>query len=103
MSFEIGHSYKGTNGLTYTLLSLDKDFGIFKFNNITKRLRIMNYGGIEAAVQYGEILFKSDKIKVVFDAEFDTPKEVVILKLNNKGERYINVFKAHKEASTIKN
>lgn len=102
MSFEIGHSYKGTNGLTYTLVSLDNGFGIFKLNNVNKRLKITNFGGVDVVIQYGEILFKSDKIKPVFDAEFDTPKEVIILKLNNKGERYINVFKAHKKANTIK-
>lgn len=97
MSFEVGKTYKDSAGNSYTLLSLDKDFGIFKFNRVEKRFRITDYCGVDAVIQYGKVLIKAEKIKPNIDPEFDlTTKVTNVIKLN-KGERYINVFRKHKE------
>ena len=100
MSFELGHVYKDDIGNTYTLLSRQHDFGIFKFNMVEKRLKIINYCGIEAAIQFGKVVVKSDKIKPKFDEELDIPKVTKILKINNNNQRYIDVFKNHKNSQS---
>ena len=96
MSFEVGHSYKDKAGNNYILLSKDKEFGIFKFNNVEKRFRIIKYCGIEAVIQYGTVILKSEKIAPQIDEEFDIPKVKKIIKINNNNQRYIDVFKKHK-------
>lgn len=92
MKFEVGHIYKDKANNSYELLSRDKDFGIFKFNRIQKKFRIVKYCGIEAIIQYGEPIIKAGTIQYVFDPELDEPKEPIELKLNTT-ERYIDVFK----------
>ena len=62
MNFEIGQVFKDKRGNTYTLLSRDKEFGIFKFNAVPRKFKIIQYCGAEAVVQYGEILFQTEKI-----------------------------------------
>lgn len=97
MSFEVGKTYKDSIGNSYTLLSLDKDFGTFKFNKIEKRFKITRYCGVDAVVQYGKVLIKAETIKPHIDPEFDLiVKASNTIKLN-KGERYIDVFRKHKE------
>lgn len=95
MSFEIGQVFKDKRGNIYTLLSRDKDFGIFKFNTVPRKFRIIQYCGAEAVVQFGEILFQTQK-KLPFDEEFDAPKVAKVVKINNNNQRYIDVFKKHK-------
>ena len=95
MNFEVGQVFKDKRGNTYTLLSRDKDFGIFKFNVVPKKFRIIQYCGAEAVVQYGEILFQTEK-KLPYDEEFDAPKVTKVVKINNNNQRYIDVFKSHK-------
>lgn len=95
MNFEVGQVFKDKRGNTYTLLSRDKDFGIFKFNMVPKKFRIIQYCGAEAVVQFGEILFQTQK-KLPFDEEFDAPKVAKVVKINNNNQRYIDVFKKHK-------
>lgn len=95
MNFEVGQVFKDKRGNTYTLLSRDKDFGIFKFNVVPKKFRIIQYCGAEAVVQFGEILFQTQK-KLPFDEEFDAPKIAKVVKINNNNQRYIDVFKKHK-------
>ena len=95
MSFEVGQVFKDKRGNTYTLLSRDKDFGIFKFNMVPRKFRIIQYCGAEAVVQFGEILFQTQK-KLPFDEEFDAPKVAKVVKINNNNQRYIDVFKKHK-------
>ena len=41
MNLEIGQVFKDKQGNTYTLLSRDKEFGIFKFNAVQKKLKII--------------------------------------------------------------
>jgi hypothetical protein len=95
MNFEVGQVFKDKQGNTYTLLSRDKEFGIFKFNAIPKKFKIIQYCGAEAVVQYGEILFQTEK-KLPYDEEFDAPKVAKVVKINNNNQRYIDVFKRHK-------
>lgn len=95
MNFEVGQVYKDKRGNTYTLLSRDKVFGIFKYGKVFKKFRIIQYCGGEAIVQYGEILFQTQK-KLPFDEEFDAPKVAKAVKINNNNQRYIDVFKKHK-------
>ncbi len=95
MNLEIGQVFKDKQGNTYTLLSRDKEFGIFKFNAVQKKLKIIQYCGAEAVVQYGEILFQTAK-KLPYDEEFDASKVVKVAKINNNNQRYIDVFKRHK-------
>lgn len=95
MAFIIGNTYKDKNNNKYTLLKIQNDIGIFKFNCAEKKLKIINYCGVEATTQYGQILFVSDCIKPKYDAEIDMIKETKKYKLNNNNERYINVFKQH--------
>ena len=95
MNFEVGQVFKDKRGNTYTLLSRDKDFGIFKFNMVPKKFRIIQYCGAEAVVQFGEILFQTQK-KLPFDEEFDAPKVAKVVKINNNNQRYIDVFKKPK-------
>jgi len=95
MNFEVGQVFKDKQGNTYTLLSRDKEFGIFKFNAIPKKFKIIQYCGAEAVVQYGEILFQTEK-KLPYDEEFDAPKVAKVVKINNNNQRYIDVFKKHK-------
>lgn len=97
MSFEIGKTYKDSAGNNYTLISLHNDIGIFKFNKIEKKYRIIQYCGTEAVIQYGKVLIKSEQIKPHADPEFDLAQKVTKVIKINKGERYINVFKKHKE------
>lgn len=92
MKFEVGHIYKDKANNTYELLRRDKDFGIFRFNKIERRYRIVKYCGIEAVIQYGTPLIKAGEIKYIFDPDLDLPKEQKVVKLNNT-ERYIDVFK----------
>lgn len=96
MSFEVGKTYNDSLGNNYTLLSIDKDIGTFKFNKIIKKFRIAQYCGVDAVIQYGKVLFKSEKIKPYIDPEFDLiAKSTNKIKIN-KDERYIDVFKKHK-------
>ena len=95
MNFEIGQVFKDKRGNTYTLLSRDKEFGIFKFNAVPRKFKIIQYCGAEAVVQYGEILFQTEK-KLPYDEEFDAPKVAKVVKINNNNQRYIDVFKRHK-------
>ena len=95
MNFEIGQVFKDKRGNTYTLLSRDKEFGIFKFNAVPRKFKIIQYCGAEAVVQYGEILFQTEK-KLPYDEEFDAPKVTKAVKINNNNQRYIDVFKRHK-------
>ena len=48
MNLEIGQVFKDKQGNTYTLLSRDKEFGIFKFNAVQKKLKIIQ------STKYGE-------------------------------------------------
>ena len=95
MNFEIGQVFKDKRGNTYTLLSRDKEFGIFKFNAVPRKFKIIQYCGAEAVVQYGEILFQTEK-KLPYDEEFDAPKVAKVVKINNNNQWYIDVFKRHK-------
>ena len=95
MNFEVGQVFKDKQGNTYTLLSRNKEFGIFKINAVQKKLKIIQYCGAEAVVQYGEILFQTAK-KLPYDEEFDAPKVIKVAKINNNNQRYIDVFKRHK-------
>lgn len=95
MNFEVGQVFKDKRGNTYTLLSRGKDFGIFKFNSVPRRFKIIPYCGAEAVVQYGEVLFQT-QTKLPFDEEFDAPKVAKVVKINNNSQRYIDVFKKHK-------
>ena len=95
MNFKIGQVFNDKQGNTYTLLSRDKEFGIFKINAVQKKLKIIQYCGAEAVVQYGEILFQTAK-KLPYDEEFDAPKVTKTAKINNNNQRYIDVFKRHK-------
>lgn len=99
MSFEIGKCYKDKNNNVYKLLTIENNFGIFKLNLITKRLKIIKYCGIDVALEYGNVLLKSESIKPVFDSSIDIRKRTIntkIIKLNNNNERYIDVFKCHR-------
>lgn len=95
MNFEIGQVFKDKQGNTYTLLSRDKESGIFKFNTVPRKFKIIQYCGAEAVIQYGEILFQTEK-KLPYDEEFDAPKIAKVVKINNNNQRYIDVFKRHK-------
>lgn len=100
MSFEVGYTYNDKQGNTYKCLSVNNNIGIFKYNNVIKKLKIINYCGVDAAIQYGEVLFKSAKVVPQFDAEFDLPpKPKTDLIINKHNEGYINVFKSHKSIS----
>lgn len=97
MNFEIGKSYNDGKGNTFTMLSREKDFGVFRFNCIERKYRIVKYCGVESLIQFGNIILKACPIHHQFDPEFDLPKEPVIYKLNTNNERYIDVFKSHVE------
>lgn len=97
MSFEVGKTYKDSSGNNYTLISIDNGFGIFKFNQIEKRYKITEYCGVDSVIQYGKVLFKADKIKPYIDPEFDLITKITNAVKLNKDERYIDVFKHHKE------
>ena len=83
-------------GNTYQLLSKDGNFGVFKFNAVNRRFMITKYCGVDAVVQYGKVLIKSDKIAPQIDPELDIPKQIPVYKLNTKNYRYIDVLKKHK-------
>lgn len=95
MNFEIGHLYKDSQGNKYILLSRERDVGVFNFNKTTKRYRIIKYCGIEAAISFGKVLFKSANITPQDDPEIDKPKQPAVYKLNNNNERYLDVLKSH--------
>lgn len=100
MSFEVGKSYNDAHGHKYTCLSIDNGVGTFQFNNVVKKLRIIPYCGVDAVIQYGEILFRSAKVVPYFDEEFDLPpKPKVEVTINKNNEGYINVFKKHRFVS----
>lgn len=91
MTFKIGHIYKDSANNTYQFLRRDGDFGIFKFNLVERRYKIIKYCGVESIIQFGKVIVKCADIKPTNDPEFDTPKEPKIIKLNST-QRYINVF-----------
>lgn len=95
MSFEVGHIYMDSAGNIYTLMSRDKDYGIFRFNKSPRPYKIIKYCGVEAAIQYGKILFKSAAIVPTEDPEIDTPKQPAVYKINLNNERYIDVYRSH--------
>lgn len=97
MIFEVGKSYSDGKGNIFKMLSREKDFGTFRFNSSEHRYRIVKYCGVEALIQFGNIILKSSPITYQFDPEFDLPKQPVIYKLNNNNERYIDVLKSHAE------
>ena len=43
MTFKIGHIYKDSANNTYQFLRRDGDFGIFKFNLVERRYKIIKY------------------------------------------------------------
>lgn len=95
MKFEIGHLYKDAAGNNYIMLSRDHDIGVFNFNRCVKRYKIIKYCGVEAAISFGKVLFKSANIIPQEDPEIDKPKQPVVYKLNNNNERYLDVLKSH--------
>lgn len=95
MIFEVGKFYNDDKGNIYKMLSRDNNFGVFRFNSSEHRYRIVKYCGVEALIQFGNIILKSSPIQYKFDPEFDLPKQPVIYKLNKNNERYIDVFKSH--------
>lgn len=67
MTFKIGHIYKDSANNTYQFLRRDGDFGIFKFNLVERRYKIIKYCGVESIIQFGKVVVKCADIKPTDD------------------------------------
>lgn len=90
--FEIGKTYIGKDNISYTILSIDLDFITAKMNNVIKKFRYIEYCGVYACLNQGEIVFLSNKITPIYDDSNDDDKQIKPLKMKI-GRQYVKIFK----------
>ena len=102
VDFEVNRDYVGVDNNVYTVIFVDDNYIICRFNNVKIRMTKFLYAGVYAACRLGNVILKSTKVIPVEDSsiEFELlgprKRRNVDIKINNINETYLKIFKQNK-------
>lgn len=99
--FEIGKTYISRKGMPFVIKAIDGNMLTVQCRCLTRKAKKTLYCGVQAAMlNFGEDMILAEKIVPNEDPTVEYGYIKRDVKINTRGETYVNLFKRHKEENT---